>query len=42
MTDGVKVYRLTFSRSLAEYIAGETGHRVERKKFVLGRQLEPG
>ena len=39
---GDKLMRITFSRSLAEYIATLTGDRVCRVSFFTGEKLEPG
>jgi hypothetical protein len=36
------VFRVTFSKSLAEYLAAETGLAVGRVSFRLGRVLAPG
>lgn len=44
ITDGTKLYRLTFSKSLADCIAKKLGdgYQVERLTFQLGRPIGPG
>jgi len=36
------VYRITFSRSLADLISKETGLNVRKVQLHLGRELSPG
>lgn len=42
LTSAKKLHRLTFSKSLAEMLAGKTGYKLERKQFIIGERLEPG
>lgn len=39
---GNKVYRVTFSKSLADYIAGLGQYRVEVVQLYLGKELKEG
>lgn len=39
---GGKLMRVTFSRSLADYIVSQTGDRVFRVSFYTGKKLDPG
>ena len=42
MIKGGRLYRLTFSKSLADHICRlAPGYTVERRKFVLGSRLVP-
>lgn len=41
VTDGKKVYRITFSRSLAELISKQTGYHVRPCELHLGKELKP-
>jgi hypothetical protein len=38
--DDTKVYRLTFSKSLAEIIARDTGMKIQRFNAIPGRLLD--
>lgn len=38
---GGKLFRLTFSKSLAEHIAGKA-FDIVRRTFIKGRELQPG
>ena len=40
--DDKKLYRVTFSASLADIIAKQTGKAVKKVKLKMGRTLEPG
>lgn len=40
--DGKKIHRLTFSKSLAEYLARTYDLKLNRYDFILGRTIEPG
>ena len=39
ITDGSKCYRITFSKSLADYIAKEVDMKVERIELILTNEL---
>jgi hypothetical protein len=36
------VHRLTFSKSLADHLAEQTGYQVRKVTLQIGRQLAPG
>jgi hypothetical protein len=40
IVDDTRVYRLTFSKSLAEMIAKDSGMRIQRFNAVVGRALD--
>lgn len=42
LVSDTKVHRVTFSKSLVDLLAAQTGLKARRVGFVVGKKLEPG